>query len=69
MGVVVKNVSHLKDVAESMPPKSNESKPNVNSNLDIIISVENLSSSPSTDEDVLGIITMEDVLEELLQVN
>ncbi|XP_073019628.1 DUF21 domain-containing protein At5g52790-like [Primulina eburnea] len=67
MGVVVKNVSHLKDVAESMPPKSNESKPNINSNLDIIIGVEKLSSSLSTDEEVLGIITMEDVLEELLQ--
>ncbi|XP_073315912.1 DUF21 domain-containing protein At5g52790 [Primulina huaijiensis] len=67
MGVVVKNASHLKDVAESIPSKSNELKPNVNSNLVTIISVESLSSSPSTDEEVLGIITMEDVLEELLQ--
>ncbi|XP_075495647.1 DUF21 domain-containing protein At5g52790-like [Primulina tabacum] len=67
MGVVVKNASHLKDVAESIPPKSNELKPNVNSYLVTIISVESLSSSPSTDEEVLGIITMEDVLEELLQ--
>ncbi|KZV36463.1 hypothetical protein F511_15968 [Dorcoceras hygrometricum] len=67
MGVVVKSVGHLKDTSESMPPKSNELRPNVNSNLDIIISVESLSSSPYTDEEVTGIITMEDVLEELLQ--
>lgn len=32
-------------------------------------SFENVESFPTTDEEVIGIITLEDVMEELLQVN
>lgn len=73
MAVVVKSTTPLKDVIESTTVKSDALKTNVNPSsaqrqAERNISVDGLVSIPHTDEEVLGIITMEDVLEELLQV-
>ncbi|KAH6804592.1 CBS domain protein with a domain protein [Perilla frutescens var. frutescens] len=71
MAVVVKNTTPLNDVIESS--KSVTVNINVSPRAaqrrrtDRTINVDSLVSIPRTDERVLGIITMEDVLEELLQ--
>ncbi|KAL0400686.1 UNVERIFIED_CONTAM: DUF21 domain-containing protein [Sesamum latifolium] len=72
MAVVVKSTTPLKDVIVSTTVKSDTLKRDANPNsaqrqTDINVSVDGLTSFPNTDEEVLGIITMEDVLEQLLQ--
>lgn len=64
MAVVVKSTTPLNDVIESASSKSNSAQ----RQTDRTINVDCLVSTPHRDEEVLGIITMEDVLEELLQV-
>ncbi|XP_042002733.1 DUF21 domain-containing protein At5g52790-like isoform X1 [Salvia splendens] len=63
MAVVVKSTTPLNDVIESASSKSNLAQ----RQTDRTINVDCLVSIPHRDEEVLGIITMEDVLEELLQ--
>ncbi|XP_011076099.2 DUF21 domain-containing protein At5g52790-like isoform X1 [Sesamum indicum] len=72
MAVVVKSTTPLKDVIVSTTVKSDTLKRDVNPNsaqrqTDINVSVDGLASFSNIDEEVLGIITMEDVLEQLLQ--
>lgn len=64
MAVVVKSTTPLKDVIESASAKLNPAE----RGNDRTINIDSLVSISHTDERVLGIITMEDVLEELLQV-
>ncbi|KAL0318086.1 UNVERIFIED_CONTAM: DUF21 domain-containing protein [Sesamum angustifolium] len=72
MAVVVKSTTPLKDVIVSATVKSDTLKRDANPNsaqrqTDINVSIDGLTSFSNTDEEVLGIITMEDVLEQLLQ--
>lgn len=73
MAVVVKSTTPLKDVIESTSVQSDATKINVNPRsaqrqTERHVNVDGLVSISRADEKVLGIITMEDVLEELLQV-
>lgn len=64
MAVVVKSTTPLNDIIESASAKLNP----VQRGTERTININNLVSISHTDEQILGIITMEDVLEELLQV-
>lgn len=64
MAVVVKSTTPLNDVIEGANGTQNPAE----RRNDRTIKVDSLVSISHTDEQVLGIITMEDVLEELLQV-
>lgn len=68
MAVVVKSTTPLKEVIEITSSKSVSPRAAQRRRADRTINVDSLVSIPQTDEQVLGIITMEDVLEELLQV-
>lgn len=69
MAVVVKSTTPLKEVIEIISSKSVSPRAaHERRRTDRTIDVDSLVSTPHTDEQVLGIITMEDVLEELLQV-
>lgn len=73
MAVVVRSTTPLKDVIESTTVQSDAMKININHipaqrETESHVQVEGLVSISRAYEQVLGVITMEDVLEELLQV-
>lgn len=73
MAVVVKTTSPVRDVTEGIAVKSDALEINVNPysaqrQTDRNTSFDGLCTIHHIDDEVLGIITMEDVLEELLQV-